>query len=346
MSPVLPLLLGISLLFQNGNAASSPWPTEPDIIPTCSRWVEALPGDDCNILAEIDGVPLSDFLLWNPALARNCNGIKVGFGYCTENKGVLPTTTSRVTASTSGTSACPSVSCPVTVTITTTVFVTTSATSTTTTASTTKDCRYGYSADACPATPDPCCLYNCGIAQVPYRVCQTNFQTVQANCTPCLYGTMTTSTTSSSSSRTTTPTTTTTTTAPKTPLAVSMFPSASGTTQCVRATSPIPAPTQIASGNTLDSVIVSACNTLVGSSGKWLEVGDPYTVVLPVDGKATTLLLNIKLGGFSVPLSMCLAQLRQLITSCTGIGPNGAYTFGGCTYTSDFNLLSCIFPNV
>ncbi|KAF3176718.1 hypothetical protein TWF751_003046 [Orbilia oligospora] len=156
---------------------------------------------------------------------------------------------------------------------------------------------------------------------------------------------MTTSRSTTSSTPSTT-TTTTTTTVPKTPLAVSMFPSASGTSQCVRATSPISAPTQISSSNISDAVVVSTCNTLIGSSGKWLEIGDPYTVVLPVDGEATTFLLNIKLGGFSVPLSMCLTQLRQIITSYTRTGPNGAYTYGGCTYTSDFNLLACIFPNV
>ncbi|KAF3245307.1 hypothetical protein TWF192_007506 [Orbilia oligospora] len=321
-----------------------PWPTEPDTIATCSRWVQALPGDDCHILADVDGVPLADFLLWNPALARDCYGIKFGFGYCTENKGVIPTTTSRVaTSASSGTSACPSVSCPITVTITKTVFVTTSAT--TTSATTTKDCRYPYSADACPVTSDACCPYNCAVAQVPYRLCQTSLQTVQASCTPCLYGKMITSRSTTSSTPSTT-TTITTTIGPRIPLAVSMFPSASGTIQCVRATSPIPAPTQIASSNVLDAVIVSACNTLVGSSEKWLEIGDPYTVMLPVDSKATTFLLNIKLGGFSVQLSMCLAQLRQIITSCTGTGPNGAYSYGGCNYTSDFNLPACIFPNV
>ncbi|KAK6347389.1 hypothetical protein TWF718_005228 [Orbilia javanica] len=341
------ILFAVLLFSRLTYAATSPWPTEPDIIATCSRWIEALPGDDCHILAEVDNISLADFLLWNPALARDCNGIKVGFGYCTENKGVVPTVTSRAATSTSsGTSACPSVSCPITVTITTTSFVTTVGT--TTAATTTRDCRYPYSADYCPATSDICCPYNCAIAQVPFRVCQTSLQTVQASCTPCLYGAMTTSrsTTPSTSITTTTITTTETKTASKTSLVASMFPSASGTSQCVRATSPIPTPTQIASGNTLDAGIVSACNSLVGSSGKWLEIGDPYTVVLPVDGKLTTFLLNIKLGGFSVPLSMCLAQLRQIITFCTGIGPNGAYTYGGCSYTSDFNLLSCIFPNV
>ncbi|KAF3940051.1 hypothetical protein ABW19_dt0208710 [Dactylella cylindrospora] len=266
--------------------ATSPWPTEPDIIPTCSRWIEALPGDDCNILAEIDGVPLASFLLWNPALARDCNAVKVGFGYCTEANGVITfTTATRSTSAITSGLTCPTVQCPVTVTVTTTVFISATTSRTTTQISTT---------------------------------------------------------TRSTTPSTTTTTRTTTTTTVKTPLAPSMFPSASGTIQCVRSTSPIPQPTQIASGTTLDAVIVSACNELVTTSSKWLEVGDPYTVVLPVSGKATTFLLNIKLGGFAVPNSMCLTQLRQIITSCT----TNSNTYGGCTYTSDFNLLSCIFPNV
>ncbi|KAF3314475.1 hypothetical protein TWF173_004818 [Orbilia oligospora] len=191
------------------------------------RWAQVLPGDDCHILADVDGVPLADFLLWNPALARDCYGPKVGFGYCTENKGVIPTATSRVTTlASSGTSTCPSVSCAITVTITKTVFVTTSATNTS--ATTTKDCRYPYSADACPVTSDDWCTYNCAVVQVPYRLCQTSLQTIQASCTPCLYSTMTTSRLTTSSTPSTT-TTTTTTTTPKTPLAVSMFPGTSGT---------------------------------------------------------------------------------------------------------------------
>ncbi|KAK6532620.1 hypothetical protein TWF281_006802 [Arthrobotrys megalospora] len=289
----LQTLLATAALIQQSIASvsyrrrdTSPWPTEPDIIPTCSRWIEALPGDDCNTLAEIDGVPLADFLAWNPALARNCQGIIVGFGYCTENKGTAPTTTSSRT--TSGLT-CPTVACPVTVTVTTTVFIGTT-TSRTTTQSTTRS---------------------------------------------------TTPSTTPSTTRSTTPSTTTTTTT-KVSLAPSMFPSASGTVQCVRSNSPIPQPTQIASGTTLDTVIASACNELVTTTNKWLEIGDPYTVVLPVSGKATTFLLNIKLGGFPVQNSLCQSQLKLISSGCTTSGN----TYGGCSYTSDFNLLSCIFPNV
>ncbi|RVD84770.1 uncharacterized protein DFL_006494 [Arthrobotrys flagrans] len=284
----LQALLAVAALIQQSIASvsyrrrdTSPWPTEPDIIATCSRWIEALPGDDCNTLAEIDGVPLADFLAWNPALARNCQGIVVGYGYCTENKGTAPTATSSRT--TSGLT-CPTVSCPVTITVTTTVFISTT-TSKTTTASTT------------------------------------------------------TTTTRSTTPSTTTTTTTTTT---KASLAPSQFPSASGTLQCVKSNSPIPQPTQIAGGSTLDTVITSACNSLVTTNNKWLEVGDPYTVVLPVSGKSTTFLLNIKLGGFAVENSLCQSQLKIISTGCTTSGN----TYGGCSYTSDFNLLSCIFPDV
>ncbi|KAK6335731.1 hypothetical protein TWF730_003109 [Orbilia blumenaviensis] len=283
----LQALLAVAALIQQSIASSeyrrrdtSPWPTEPDIIATCSRWIEALPGDDCNTLAEIDGVPLADFLAWNPALARNCQGIVVGYGYCTENKGTAPTTTSSRT--TSGLT-CPTVSCPVTLTVTTTVYIgTTTSRTTTTTARTT--------------TP----------------------------------------------STTTTTTRTTTATTTKASLAPSQFPSASGTVQCVKSNSPIPQPTQIAGGATLDTVIASACDSLVTTSSKYLEIGDPYTVVLPVSGKSTTFLLNIKLGGFPVQNSLCQSQLKLISSGCTTSGN----TYGGCSYTSDFNLLSCVFPNV
>ncbi|KAF3256528.1 hypothetical protein TWF192_001952 [Orbilia oligospora] len=234
----LQALVAVAALIQQSIASvsyrrrdTSPWPTEPDIIKTCSRWIEALPGDDCNTLAEIDGVPLADFLAWNPALARNCQGIVVGYGYCTENKGTAPTTTTTSSRTTSGLT-CPTVSCP--------------------------------------------------------------------------------------------------------------FPSASGTLQCVKSNSPVPQPTQIAGGSTLDTVIASACNSLVTTSNKWLEVGDPYTVVLPVSGKSTTFLLNIKLGGFAVQNSLCQTQLKLVNSGCTTSGN----TYGGCSYTSDFNLLACVFPNV
>ncbi|KAF3171431.1 hypothetical protein TWF225_010602 [Orbilia oligospora] len=286
----LQALVAVAALIQQSIASvsyrrrdTSPWPTEPDIIKTCSRWIEALPGDDCNTLAEIDGVPLADFLAWNPALARNCQGIVVGYGYCTENKGTAPITTTTSSRTTSGLT-CPTVSCPVTITVTTTVFIGTTTSRTTTAA-------------------------------------------------------ITTTTTRSTTPSTTTTTTTTTT---KASLAPSQFPSASGTLQCVKSNSPIPQPTQIAGGSTLDTVIASACNSLVTTSNKWLEVGDPYTVVLPVSGKSTTFLLNIKLGGFAVQNSLCQTQLKLVNSGCTASGN----TYGGCSYTSDFNLLACVFPNV
>ncbi|EPS38662.1 hypothetical protein H072_7608 [Dactylellina haptotyla CBS 200.50] len=275
--------------FSYRRRATSPWPTEPDISSGCTRWVEALQGDDCNSLADVDSVPLANFLAWNPALARDCSAVKVGYGYCTASSGTTQTTSTLLTTSAP---TCPTVSVTVTVTKT--------------------------SAPTCPT------------ASVTVTV--TTTVTV---------GT-TTSKPTTTISTTTTTTTKTTTTAVKIPLAPSMFPSASGTLQCVKSNTPIPQPTLITSGSTLQSVITTACNNLVTTGNKWLEIGDPYTVVLPVNGVSTTFLLNIKLGGFPVENSLCQSQLKLISSGCTTSGN----TYGGCSYTSDYNLLSCIFPNV
>ncbi|EPS36325.1 hypothetical protein H072_10154 [Dactylellina haptotyla CBS 200.50] len=141
---------------------------------------------------------------------------------------------------------------------------------------------------------------------------------------------------------TTTVTASTTVTATKATLAPSQFPTASGTVQCVQTDSPIPEPTQIPSGGILDDAIARVCDQLVGPTNKWLAVGDPYIAVISVDGTQADFLLRIQLGGFPVENSLCKEQFGKIVGGCTA----DEKTYGGCSYSDDFNLGACILPRV
>ncbi|KAF3925707.1 hypothetical protein AA313_de0203939 [Arthrobotrys entomopaga] len=144
---------------------------------------------------------------------------------------------------------------------------------------------------------------------------------------------------------TTTITSTTTIATAKATLAPSQFPTASGTIQCVRTDSPIPEPSQIPSGGVIDDAIARACDQLVTERFRYLEIGDPYISVISVDGTQTDFSLSIQLGGFPVENSLCKEQMGRIIggdNSCTV----DDQTYGGCSYTPDFNLQACILPRV
>ncbi|KAF3288479.1 hypothetical protein TWF970_005547 [Orbilia oligospora] len=146
---------------------------------------------------------------------------------------------------------------------------------------------------------------------------------------------------------TTTPTKTTTTTKTTTALThpiyqPSQFPMTK-TVGCISASNQDPTPISFYAGDGLYTAISSACKTLVGTSAKYLETGLPYVSPQLPNGKPVLIDLQIRKGGFSVTNAMCYDQLVLVLRGCRSGDPSR--TFGGCSYTSDYNLEACIFPD-
>jgi len=120
------------------------------------------------------------------------------------------------------------------------------------------------------------------------------------------------------------------------------YPPSNGQLQCVKATRDNPNPIAIVGGAYLSQAIVMACQDIVGSS-KFLAVGASYTATVVSDetGHVTEFDLTIKIGGFDVTKDICQTQLSTVMNSCQSTTLN---TFGGCSYTSDYNLQACILP--
>ncbi|KAK6343406.1 hypothetical protein TWF730_010995 [Orbilia blumenaviensis] len=147
---------------------------------------------------------------------------------------------------------------------------------------------------------------------------------------------------------TTTPTKTTTTTT-KTTTALthpiyqpSQFPMTT-TVGCISASNKDPTPVSFWAGDGLYTAISSACKTLVGTSAKYLETGLPYVSEQRPNNQPVLIDLQIRKGGFSVTNTQCYDQLVLVLRGCRSGNPSR--TFGGCSYTSDYNLEACIFPD-
>ncbi|KAF3123324.1 hypothetical protein TWF703_000945 [Orbilia oligospora] len=122
----------------------------------------------------------------------------------------------------------------------------------------------------------------------------------------------------------------------------SQFPMTT-TIGCISASNQDPTPISFYAGDGLYTAISSACKTLVGTSAKYLETGLPYVSPQLPNGKPVLIDLQIRKGGFSVTNAMCYDQLVLVLRGCRSGNPSR--TFGGCSYTSDYNLEACIFPD-
>ncbi|KAF3930336.1 Beta-glucanase [Dactylella cylindrospora] len=126
---------------------------------------------------------------------------------------------------------------------------------------------------------------------------------------------------------------------PQTPLSPSSFPPGE-TIQCATASQ--------ASGKSFNvddpyvATVNSACWQLFPSGSRWVDKGSPYEVTLTVDGSSVTFSINIHIGGFTMPQSLCVQQFTRISSDCrSGSAP---ITYGGCVYSSDNNLQTCVLP--
>ncbi|KAK6498462.1 hypothetical protein TWF481_011053 [Arthrobotrys musiformis] len=152
----------------------------------------------------------------------------------------------------------------------------------------------------------------------------------------------TTTKATTTATKTTTTTTKTTTTLTHPIYQPSQFPMTT-TIGCISASNKDPTPISFYAGDGLYTAISSACKTLVGTSAKYLETGLPYVSNQLPNGKPVLIDLQIRKGGFSVTNAQCYNQLVLVLKGCRSGDPSR--TFGGCSYTSDYNLEACIFPD-
>ncbi|KAK8149597.1 hypothetical protein G3M48_006328 [Beauveria asiatica] len=57
------------------NGITTPQPTQPGMVDNCDRFVFIKPGDNCGAVASAAGIPLADFILWNPNAGSTCSGL-------------------------------------------------------------------------------------------------------------------------------------------------------------------------------------------------------------------------------------------------------------------------------
>jgi hypothetical protein len=86
-----------------GNGISTPTPTQSGMTSNCNKFHLVASGDTCFDLAMENGIPLSLFYSWNPAVGTDCTHLDIGDYVCVDVIGYTPsTTTSTTTTTTTG----------------------------------------------------------------------------------------------------------------------------------------------------------------------------------------------------------------------------------------------------
>ncbi|KAL5337117.1 hypothetical protein BJX70DRAFT_389455 [Aspergillus crustosus] len=87
---------------------SSNSPQQTGIAENCNKFYFVESGNTCAEIAIDNGITLSNFYLWNPAVGTLCNGLQAGYYVCVGVSGIPTTNTTRVTTSTSTATSGPS----------------------------------------------------------------------------------------------------------------------------------------------------------------------------------------------------------------------------------------------
>ncbi|KFG83697.1 LysM domain-containing protein [Metarhizium anisopliae] len=70
----------------------TPSPTQPDIIDSCNEFHWVNKGENCENVAAKNGIPLQDFLAWNPKAGNQCSGLWANAYSCVSIIGYTPPT--------------------------------------------------------------------------------------------------------------------------------------------------------------------------------------------------------------------------------------------------------------
>ncbi|KFG84795.1 LysM domain-containing protein [Metarhizium anisopliae] len=74
------------------NGIQTPSPTQPDIIDSCDKFYWVNKGESCENVASRNGIPLHDFLTWNPKAGNQCSGLWANAYSCVSIIGYTPPT--------------------------------------------------------------------------------------------------------------------------------------------------------------------------------------------------------------------------------------------------------------
>ncbi|KAG7129273.1 LysM domain-containing protein like [Verticillium longisporum] len=76
-----------------GNGITTPQPTQPALVSHCNKFHLVVSGDRCSTVAARYGVPVAEFLAWNPQAGSNCAGLRRDAYACVGIVGFTPTPT-------------------------------------------------------------------------------------------------------------------------------------------------------------------------------------------------------------------------------------------------------------
>ncbi|KAK4064922.1 hypothetical protein Purlil1_14084 [Purpureocillium lilacinum] len=78
------------------NGIKTPLPTQPEIVGNCNKFYFVNQGENCDTIASKNGVPLNDFLTWNPKAGQKCTGLWADTYACVSVIGYKPPATSTM----------------------------------------------------------------------------------------------------------------------------------------------------------------------------------------------------------------------------------------------------------
>lgn len=87
-----------------GTASVTPAPVQTGMVSNCTDFYYVISGDDCYDIAQSQGISLSDFYSWNPAVGNDCRGLQADYYVCVgvnSSSSSTPSATATTTTSTS-----------------------------------------------------------------------------------------------------------------------------------------------------------------------------------------------------------------------------------------------------
>ncbi|KAI0439810.1 hypothetical protein F4803DRAFT_529643 [Xylaria telfairii] len=86
-----------------GNGISTPTPTQDGMVSNCDAFYFVKKGDNCQTIADNNGITLAQFMTWNPTVGSGCTGLWLDAYVCVSIIGHTPTKTTTTTTATCAT---------------------------------------------------------------------------------------------------------------------------------------------------------------------------------------------------------------------------------------------------
>jgi LysM repeat protein len=86
-----------------GNGISTPQPTQPGLVSNCNKFHKVETNQGCQQIADLYGIPLTDFTTWNPQARSDCTGLWANAYACVGIVGYTPRPSTTLKTSTTTT---------------------------------------------------------------------------------------------------------------------------------------------------------------------------------------------------------------------------------------------------